>query len=289
MHAQLFTRERQCIGEIRLATPSDYPAMLEAFAAIAAWSHQKVGSDVPVGVGVAGVVSPSSGILLSANHPASGKSLGRDLNRIFDRPVSLLNDAHAFAMAEATMGAGQGFDAVAAVIVGTGIGGGFVVNGRLRQGPAHTTYEFGHTALPATLVAAHGLPLVACPCGRTGCMETLLSGPGLVRLSEALIGHAMTPSEVIESRQGRAIQVWSVWCALMAELLHQIVIYLDPDVIVLGGGLGQRDELLPDLATTLNTATLRGFGSPLLRSGRLGAGAGALGAACAALSPVAEV
>jgi fructokinase len=170
----------------------------------------------------------------------NGQALAEDLSRQLERPVRFANDANCFALSEATDGAAAGARVVFGVIIGTGTGGGVAIDGRVLVGANAIGGEWGHNPLPA----AHGAesPGPACYCGRRGCIETFLSGPALARDS----GPGFTAEEVAAraaSGDAPAIAALERYEDRMARALGSVINLLDPDVIVLGGGLSNIDRL----------------------------------------------
>ncbi|MBW7922303.1 MAG: ROK family protein [Rubellimicrobium sp.] len=284
IEAQVFAPDWTVARRRRVDTPHDYDALVAAMAEQVTWAS---GGDaaLPVGIAAAGLVNPASGLAYTANLPATGRPFPADIAAAAGRPVTYVNDCRALALSEAVFGAGRGLNPVAGLILGTGVGGGVVVNGQLLQGPSLTGGEFGHFALPAHVLARHGLPLRQCGCGRTGCTETYLSGPGLSHLAQALTGSARTPREIAAGRSGdpALARVWEVWCELAAELVITLTFTIDPEVVVLGGGLSQIAGIAGDLAAATARAQLPGFHTPLIRVAQGGDASGARGAAHAAL------
>jgi fructokinase len=196
-------------------------------------------SAVPVGVGIPGAISPATGLIKNANSTwLIGKPLQDDLARALQRPVRLANDANCFTLSEATDGAAAGAAVVFGVIVGTGTGGGLVVNGRVIAGANAIGGEWGHNPLPAP--EDDERPGPACYCGRTGCIETFLSGPALSR-DFAAHGGDEVPAIEIARRAGSgdalAIAALERYERRFARAIASIINVVDPDVIVLGGGL----------------------------------------------------
>jgi fructokinase len=222
----------------RVPTPrGDYRATVEAVATLVAQAEVVVGSST-VGVGMPGVVSPASGLVKNANSTwLNGRPLSEDLAARLDRPVRLANDANCFALSEATDGAAAGLPVVFGVILGTGVGGGLVVNGRVVTGANAIAGEWGHNPLPWP--AAGEWPGPPCYCGRTGCLETFLSGPGLARDHQATTGREIDPAGIVAGAAGDADARESVsrYEGRLARGLASVINVVDPDVIVLGGGL----------------------------------------------------
>ena len=165
-------------GRVRVATPRhDYDGTIAAVVQLVGQLEQRHGP-ASVGVGMPGIVSPATGLVKNANSTwLNGRTFDRDLERALARPVRVANDANCFALSEAVDGAAEGAGIVFGVIAGTGVGGGIVVNGRLLEGAHHIAGEWGHNPLPWPRDEERPGP--ACYCGRRGCIETFLSGPGL--------------------------------------------------------------------------------------------------------------
>src|SRR5580658_9209616 len=164
----------------RIETPSGYDATLSAIAGLVQAAEAKIGGTASVGIGIPGVISPATGVVKNANSIAlNGHPLDRDLSATLGRPVRVENDANCFALSEASDGAGAGQSVVFGVILGTGCGGGIVVNGRVIQGPNRVAGEWGHNPLPWP--RREELPGPLCWCGKHGCMETWVAGPSLAR------------------------------------------------------------------------------------------------------------
>jgi len=203
---------------------------------------------------------------------------------MISRRRTYVNDCRALALSEAVFGAGRGHATVLALILGTGIGGGVAHDGRLRPGPTGTGGEFGHGGAALAPVMRHGLPVHRCGCGRMGCVETYIAGPGLQRMAADLTGQAMTPEEIAsqKSTDAGAGRVWQAWTEITAELLLSTVYAVDPDCIVLGGGLSKIDGVVADLSAALQAVQIEGFSIPPIRLAEGGDASGARGAAFAA-------
>jgi fructokinase len=244
--------EGRPLARLRIDTPrGDYDATIAAIGSVVRDLEHQVGTTGTVGIGIPGSLSPVDGRVKNANSTwLNGRPLRQDLERAMQRPVRLANDANCFALSEATDGAGAGARVVFGVILGTGCGGGIVVDGQLLTGPNAICGEWGHNPLPWP----HGeeWPGSACYCGRTGCIELFLSGPGLARDYAALGGGDAAALEVAR-RAGLgdpvAIQTLERYEDRLARALTTVLNLLDPDVIVLGGGLSniaRLYETVPD-------------------------------------------
>jgi len=237
-------------GDIRLrrrvATPrGDYEATLRAIADLVDGFKVELWEPCTVGVGIPGTISPATGWVKNANSVwLIDKPLDRDLERLVGQPLRFSNDANCFALSEATDGAAAGAAVVFGVIVGTGTGGGIIVHGRVLEGRHHIAGEWGHNPLPWP--ERDEWPGPTCYCGRTGCIETFLSGPGLSRAYHLRTAQVVDAAEIVrraEHEEPAAAQVLAKYEHRMARALASVINLLDPDVIVLGGGLSNIDRL----------------------------------------------
>jgi fructokinase len=220
----------------RVATPrDDYAATLRSIAALVEDLEAEMGSAAVVGVGMPGTISPATGLVKNANSVwLNGQPLAEDLRRVLPRPLRFANDANCFALSEAVDGAAAGAGAVFGVIVGTGTGGGVVVHGRIWTGPNAIAGEFGHNPLPWSNLDEGPGPL--CYCGQTGCIETYLSGPGHSLDAAEIAARAASGDVAAEATLRR-------YEDRMARALASVINVLDPDVVVLGGGLSNLSRL----------------------------------------------
>jgi fructokinase len=229
----------------RVATPrGDYDGTIEAVAALVAKAEAVVGTST-VGIGMPGVVSPASGLVKNANSTwLNGRPLSEDLAVRLARPVRLANDANCFALSEASDGAAAGLPVIFGVIIGTGVGGGLIVNGRVVTGANAIAGEWGHNALPWPV--DDEWPGPNCYCGRTGCIETFLSGPGLARDYAAHGGRTLDAAGVVaaaEAGEDHARAAMARYEHRLARGLAAVINIIDPDAIVLGGGLSNIGRL----------------------------------------------
>jgi fructokinase len=235
------------LAERRVRTPrDDYAATVEAVGALVVALETEIGRTATVGIGTPGAVSPATSLMKNCNSVwLNGRPLHRDLAEALGRPVRIANDADCLALSEATDGAGVGARAVFAVILGTGTGGGVVVDGRLLAGPNAIAGEWGHNPLPWPREGEW--PGAPCYCGRTGCIETFLSGPGLARDYERATRRVLAPEEVVASAgrgEPEAEAALERHRDRAARALASVINLLDPHVIVLGGGLSNLPGLV---------------------------------------------
>ena len=228
------------LGRVRMPTPrDDYLATLDAIASAVDTLERQAGSMATVGVGIPGALSPDTALVKNANSTwLIGRPLLADLGARLDRPVRIANDANCFAVSEAADGAAAGAAVVFGVILGTGVGAGLVVHGRQLTGPNAVAGEWGHNPLPWP--GPDEWPGPECYCGKHGCIETFLSGPGLTRDYEAHTGRCESPPEIVlraaagDTHAEAAVVRYE---DRLARALAAVINVLDPDVIVLGGGM----------------------------------------------------
>lgn len=230
----------------RVPTPQgDYAATLLAIAGLVNRAEAELGEPCTIGVGTPGAVSKATGRLKNANSVClNGKPVLQDLQNQLQRPVMISNDANCFALSEATDGAGMGAAVVFGVIIGTGAGAGIVVNGHVLTGANGIAGEWGHNPLP--WAGRHEVPGPECYCGKRGCIETYLSGPGMMKLHQDDTGVLLHPAEIGDRAEAgdiaceRSLQVYE---NRLARSLAHVINILDPDVIVLGGGMSNLSRL----------------------------------------------
>jgi fructokinase len=227
----------------------DYDASIAAVADMVAELERQAGAPGSVGIGIPGAVSPATGLVKNANSDwLIGRPFDADVAVRLGRPVRVANDADCFALSEATDGAGAGAAIVFGVILGTGTGGGIVVNGRLLPGADAIAGEWGHNPLPAPREEERPGP--PCYCGRRGCIETWLSGPGLARDHRAVTGTELDgPGIVAAAAAGEpaARATLARHAERLGRALAHVVNIVDPQVIVLGGGLSGIAALYDEL------------------------------------------
>jgi fructokinase len=227
------------------APRGDYQQTIRALLDVIAAIERDAGERGSIGVGIPGAVSPATGVIKNANSTwLIGRPFQDDLSRALGRPVRLANDANCFALSEATDGAAAGAAVVFGVIIGTGTGGGLVVNGRVVAGANAIAGEWGHNPLPAP--EDDERPGPECYCGRSGCIETFLAGPALARDYLRHGGEDVTAVEVAARAAGgepRAAACLDRYERRFARAIASVINIVDPDVIVLGGGLSNLERL----------------------------------------------
>lgn len=253
----------------RIATPhADYDAALAGLAALVLDAERELGAPASVGVGLPGALSSATGLVTNAySTPYNGKPLKRDLERLLARELRFDNDANCFALSEATDGAARGSPIVFGAILGTGAGGGIVIDGRIVGGANGSAGEWGHNPLP--WMTPEEFPGPRCNCGRNGCIERFVSGPALAQDHERATGLRLSPAAIAAQAaagDGACGQSLARLEARLARALAHVINLLDPGTIVLGGGLSNIDRLytsVPDLwvphvyAASIQTRLLR--------------------------------
>jgi fructokinase len=223
----------------------DYPAIVAAIARLVGEAERALGRRGSVGIGIPGTISPATGLVKNANTTELiGHALDRDIAAATGRDVRLANDADCFALSEAVDGAGRGARSVFGVIVGTGVGGGLVFEGRLIGGPNSIAGEWGHNPLPWPRDDERPGP--RCYCGKHGCVETFLSGPGFARDHAAHGGGDLTAARIAAAAAAgdpAARASLERYAQRLARALATVVNVFDPEVVVLGGGMSRVDAL----------------------------------------------
>lgn len=228
---------------------AQYQLIIEAITQLVeTCEHQLDIHSAPLGIGIPGSEASATGLIKNANTTCLiGKPFRHDLSKALKRDVSIENDANCFALSEAVDGGGQHHNSVFAVILGTGVGGGWVINQQLIIGPNHICGEWGHNPLPWP--SPHDEPKQECYCGKHGCIETYLSGPGMAEQSHLQLGLTLNSHEIIAQRSSnpRAQTSYEQYVERLAKSLASVINIMDPEVIVLGGGLSNIDGLYQDV------------------------------------------
>lgn len=247
-------RDGATLAEARMAAPrGDYGSTLEAVAALVLELEAAAGTPCTVGIGMPGSLSPATGRVRNANsHWLNGHPFGADLARRLARPLRIENDANCLAVSEAIDGAGAGARVVWAVILGTGVGSGIAIDGRVLTGRNGIAGEWGHGPLPGA--RGDERPGAPCYCGRRGCIETWLSGPGLAADHARRHGGDRTAEAIVAAARAGDADARATLAAHLDRLgraAAQVVNLLDPDVIVIGGGLSRIPELIAGLPAAI--------------------------------------
>ena len=231
----------------RVPNPGRYEDAIGALCGLVGAAERELGAEASIGVGIPGAISPDTGLVKNANSVwLNGQPFGRDFGDALGRVVRVENDANCFALSEASDGAAANQRVVFGVILGTGVGGGIVVDGSLLTGPHHIAGEWGHNPLPWPRLDE--FPMPTCFCGNEGCIERFLCGPAL---AESCDGPGHHDASDLHARalagDARACQALEVHADRLGRALAQVVNFLDPDAIVLGGGLSNMAHLYVDV------------------------------------------
>ncbi|WP_417579376.1 ROK family protein [Pelagibacterium sp.] len=231
---------------------------------------------LPLAICTTGLFDVRTGVVTAANIPCfAGHDIVGELSAHLVRKVLIANDADSFALAEATVGAGKGHDVVMSLILGTGVGGGLVVDGNLVQGPGGVTGEWGHGAIVQTQVTLPDgerieLPRFQCGCGQLGCTDTIGGARGIERIHKHLTDQDRTSRQIVidwgEGQQDAA-RTMAVYFELLAEPLAFIVNIVGTTVMPVGGGLATSAELVAGLDKAVRARTLNAYGKPLIVPG----------------------
>ncbi|ECJ2320851.1 fructokinase [Salmonella enterica subsp. salamae] len=269
----------------RLPTPrEDYQQTIETIAALVDMAEQATGQTGSVGIGIPGSLSPYTGVVKNANSTwLNGQPFDNDVSRRLKREVRLANDANCLAVSEAVDGAAAGAQTVFAVIIGTGCGAGVALNGRAHIGGNGTAGEWGHNPLPwmddDELRYREEIP---CYCGKQGCIETFISGTGFATDYQRLSGKALKGDEIIRlvDAQGAVAELaLSRYELRLAKALSHVVNILDPDVIVLGGGMSNVERLYKTVPSLMKSFVFGGECETPVRKAQHGDSSGVRGAA----------
>jgi fructokinase len=273
--------DRQFLSRVRAPTPDSYDAALRTVRDLVAQAEQQAGDKGTIGVGAPGSVSPRTGVMRNANSQwLNGRMFRQDLEAALERPVRLANDANCLALSEALDGAAAGARTSFAIIIGTGCGGGLVVDGQLVEGANGIGGEWGHTPLP--WLKADEFPGDKCWCGRHGCLECWISGTGFQRDFTRVTGRTLKGSEIIEAfRAGdpQAVAAFDRYVDRLGRGLAMIAGIVDPDAFVFGGGVSNVPELYERLPAAVEAYVFSDSWSARLAPAKWGDSSGVRGAA----------
>lgn len=271
-------------ARLRVATPQGpYEETIEAITGVVAELERQVGSNCRVGLATPGAISPATGLIKNANSTRlNGQPLHQDLERALGRTVRLANDANCLAVSEAADGAAAGCRVVFGVILGTGVGGGITIDGQPITGAQAIAGEWGHNPLPAPRDDERPGP--RCYCGRMSCVESWLSGPALQRQFTERTGRTLRATEIAEAADAgdaEAAAQLELYCNRLARALSGVINILDPDAIVLGGGLSRILQLYARVPEIWKSSVFSGHDSIVtkLLPPRFGDSSGVRGAA----------
>jgi len=271
-----FDAQMNVAHEARRDTPGDYESIV---AAVARLVHEA--GDGTVGLGAPGSNGPRDGLWRNANIVAcNGRPFFQDLERAIGRPIRMENDANCVALCEAREGAGKGASVVAFFTIGTGLGGGLVIGGKVMRGANGEAAEFGHTGLP--WMDEKDWPPVDCFCGKRGCAEMYVSGTGLVKDYARSTGHLLKGPEIVARARAGEAEAGAAIARMQdrfARICANLVNVIDPDVIVMGGGMSALPELVEQLPPLIRRYSFSGTAEVVVKRAAFGEASGMRGAA----------
>lgn len=282
----VFDAELNPIWQKRIATPhDDYRELLNAFASLVFEADNLTGTQGQVGIGCPGSIDADKGTLYAVNIPSAlGKPLPRDLFALIKRPVRVDNDANCFALSEAWDAEFRAYPSVLGIILGTGVGGGLIINGKSFTGRNYLAGEFGHLRLPVDALDRIGMdtPRLACGCGQQGCIENYISGRGFEWLYQYRTGEKLGAKDIIaryRAADAQALAHVDCFADVLAICLGNLFTVIDPHLVVLGGGLSNFSELYPLLNERVPRSMLSAAKAPRIEPARYGDAGGVRGAA----------
>jgi len=274
----LLNRKNEVVKRKRIPTRQEngYDFILNQIYTLSNELKSSTDQETSVGICTPGALSLKTGLIKNSNTQClNGRALKKDLEELIGVEIKMENDANCFALAEAVMGAGQGFHSVFGVIIGTGVGGGIVIDGKLLVGKNHIAGEWGHNVLKPDGDK--------CYCGKAGCVETVISGPALENRWEELAGEKMKLEEIIRVNERDGNDKYWVWKThfinYFGKSLSMVINILDPDVIILGGGVANISFLYCEGAARVQNQVFSDACETPVIQNQLGDSAGVFGAA----------
>lgn len=285
IEAVLMDASGEIVETMRVPTPNDYFGTVKAIYELVQQLDQKADIVCPVGLGTPGAWVAQRGVMKNCNSTVlNGKPFVHDLQKLLNRPIRIANDANCMALSEAVDGAAAGFNCVFGVILGTGVGGGWVVHGKLVEGPNLLAGEWGHNPFPEVPAKANlrldmSSQARQCYCGAMNCVETFLCGRGLEATHLELHGEPMAAPEIGRSNTEKSEQTITEYIEQLAIALSVVVNIIDPDAIVIGGGLSNIARIYDELPALLVRYAFSSDGVAVVRQAKFGDSSGRRGAA----------
>ncbi|HEX4241147.1 MAG TPA: ROK family protein [Steroidobacteraceae bacterium] len=281
IEAAALSEKGEFLARLRAPNPGSYDAAIGTVCALIDRLEAKVGEAASIGVGTPGSPSPRTHLIRNSNSVwLNGRNLEADLAAALARPIRIANDANCLALSESVDGAAQGSKITFAVIIGTGCGGGLVIDGKLVAGAHGIGGEWGHIPLPASDMEENERP--KCWCGRASCLETWISGTGMQRDHQARHGENL-PAEAIVTRMRegnpQARETFRRYVNRLGRTLGMVCNLIDPDCIVFGGGLSNVAEIYVELPEEIRPHIFSDVWETRLMPARWGDSSGVRGAA----------
>lgn len=281
IEANVLDRSGEVLWRRRVPNPGTYDAAINAISALVEEAEAGASSPCSVGIGAPGSPSPRTGLMRNSNSVyLNGRHFRADLERSLRRPVRLANDANCLALSEATDGAAAGAQSVFAMVIGTGVGGGIVLNGRELDGAHGIAGEIGHLPLPWP--RGDELDVPACWCGLSGCCESWISGTGFARAFAAATGRVQTAPEIVAAAAAGdtdARLALDAYVDRLGRVLALVANLVDPEVVVLGGGMSNVAEIYPALPAIVRRHAFSDMWDGRIVPARWGDASGVRGAA----------
>ncbi|MFC3443290.1 ROK family protein [Sphingobium rhizovicinum] len=272
----------------KFPTPTrDWGAFVDVFRQFQHSHADKMAPDDPISMAIAGLPAPDSGRIISANIECTrGRRLAHDLSEELGRPVFVINDADAFVLGEARLGVAKGHRRVFGIILGTGVGGGVIEDGRVVTGAHGIGGEWGHGQIIFPSPTMPGaVPLFQCGCGRMGCLDTVGSARGLERLHQFLHDEKASSNEITSgfaAAAPKAAATVQYFTDILAGVLSVVLNSFPATIVPVGGGLSNSAELIAEIDRKVRINMLDAPDEPILAATRLGGDAGLIGAYFAA-------
>lgn len=281
-----FNEQLERVATERVPTPGDdYDKLVDILVDIIEKADREFGTQGQIGIGIPGMEDAEDGALLTSNVPAAkGRFLRKDLESRIGRSVQIDNDANCFALSEAWDSELQGEKSVLGLILGTGFGGGIVIDGQVFSGKNHVAGELGHTRMPidAWFHLGEKAPLFECGCNNKGCIDNYLSGRGFEQLYAHYYGENLKAVDIIKQYgegEAQAVEHVDRFMEMLAICLANLFTAFDPHVVVLGGGLSNFDLLYSELPKRLPKHLLSVARVPKIIKAKHGDAGGVRGAA----------
>ena len=253
--ALLIDKEGNKVFSKRILTEKNYQGTIRGIINLINEIEEKFTTVESIGIGIPGSVSLESSLIKNANSIwLNGKPFRSDLKKIINKEIKLENDANCFALSEAVDGAGKSHSVVFGVIIGTGTGAGIVIDKNILKGKNRVAGEFGHNALPRSSDNEINLAK-PCYCGLKGCIETYLSGPGFTSIFNSIHNTNLETKEIIqlyENNDSRAVEALDDYVDRLARSLSDVINVLDPDIIILGGGMSNINYIYENIDNKLS-------------------------------------
>lgn len=279
----IFSSDLELLDKWRIKTPTtSYEEFLKAIQYLILDADERSGQQGSIGIGMPGIIDNENKVK-SANVPcATGKFIAQDLKNLLGREFAVANDCRLFALSECIGGAGDKQAIVYGAIIGTGAGGGLCINGKLLKTVNNIAGEYGHVAASGMLLQRYNLPVQACGCGLSGCIESYIAGPGLGWLYKFFGGSSESTTEFVAQLRLKnpiAEQTFACYMDLLGSSFASLVLSYDPHVIVVGGGLSKIDEIIAGLPKAIEQHLFDGVNAPPIKRAVFGDASGVRGAA----------